>query len=93
MTVNDHVVIVYDYINPDYEHTDGIIKHTIDPDWFQVERWDGTMGRYHEACIQKVEDYYQFDENDVLLPELPDTYVCSCPIETLMISGCKCGGI
>lgn len=89
MTLNDNVVIVYDYVEPDYEHTDAIIRRVIGPDWYQVERWDGTTAKYHEACIQKVQDHYESLE-EAPLPELPE---CICPIQTLMINGCKCGGI
>lgn len=91
MSVGDYAIIVYDYIEPEYEHTDVRIEKIRcqqDGVWYVVERWDGSRAKYHEHCLQTFEDKYLDPAAE--LPEVPK---CTCPIRMLMMKGCQCGGI
>lgn len=67
----DHVVIIYDPINTEYDDTDAKILRVI-PDYqgdaIEVERWDGTIQKYHEGCILRAQDKYLFEG----LPQICD---------------------
>lgn len=92
MEVGRCVIIHYDPLTPKYEGTDAMIIEA-KPDlghvqMFKLERYDGTTAWYSENYIKNYIDLYDEIEDD--LPELP---ICKCPMRTLMMKGCQCGGI